>query len=83
MGRGEGYKTSRLPGTGGGSRSEAGPLAACEGVKTIGSFDNEPQSLGSPQLSLLVVLAGRVTSSQGRVVSQDGQSQQNLGIWCP
>lgn len=49
----------------------------------IGSFDKEPQSLGSPQLSLLVVLAGRVTSSQGRVVSQDGQSQQNLGIWCP
>lgn len=66
----------------GGSRSEARPLAAWEGVEMTGSFD-EPQSLGSPQLSLLVVLAGRVTSSQGGEVSQDGQSRQSLGVWCP
>lgn len=82
MGAGEGYKTSRCPGTEGGG-SEARPVSACEGVETTSSFDDEPQSLGSPQLSLLVVLGGRVTSCQGEVVSQDGQSKQSLGVWCP
>lgn len=59
-GAGAGIQNQQASWDWGGSRSEARALAAWKGVETTGSFD-EPQSLGSPQLSLLVVLAGRVT----------------------